>query len=110
MSIKIRFHPDNKAIIRWKTPAEREFLKSQMTMFRDSMTNFAKISVKDEKGDETPKFKPIVPPSPPSTLLPQVPIPQKEIKVEGATIGTIPSKESIVVKLGEEKKDVGKPA
>jgi hypothetical protein len=65
MTIKFRFHPD-KAIIRWKTPGDREFLKQQMTLFRDSQ--MTKISVKDEKGREMPRMlvrKPAPPQGPP---------------------------------------------
>lgn len=61
MTIKIRFHGD-KAIIRWKNPMEKQFLQQQLVMFRDAMQKTAKISVKDDKGDEMPRVIPIKPP------------------------------------------------
>lgn len=69
MTIKIRFHGD-KAIIRWKHPGEAQFLKQQMTMFRDSMNNKVPISVKDEKGREVPKMLMPRPPTPPAQTQP----------------------------------------
>ncbi len=57
MAIKIRFHGDT-ATMRWKNPMEKEFLKQQMTIFRDA-TPLARISVKDERGREMPRLKPM---------------------------------------------------
>lgn len=109
MTIKIRFHGD-KAIIRWKTLMEREFLKRQMTMFRD-YTPGAQITLKDEKGNEIPRI-----PRPQTNAVST----QVNPPVHGSGLndgfggpptnaisgGAVLTNEAIVVKMGnEEKKD-----
>jgi hypothetical protein len=106
MTIKIRFQPNNKAVIRWKTPFEKEFMKRNMALFRDSVKN-ASISVKDERGDELPKIQ--MPKMMPMPISGQ---PQTTFSGTPQTTPVIPSNmmppqaEPIVVKIEPEvKKD-----
>jgi hypothetical protein len=56
MTIKIRFHGET-ATIRWKNPMEKQFLKNQLTLFRDAMGGKVQILLRDENGKEIPKMQ-----------------------------------------------------
>jgi hypothetical protein len=121
MTIKIRLHGD-KAIIRWKTPVEKEFMKRQLIMFRDTV-KIVTVNLRDERGREIPRMQMI-------QMRPNIgggevisPPPIKPIPATGE-VKSPPVDESLVVKLNkpeekkepqqipiaEEKKDVERPA
>jgi hypothetical protein len=60
MTIKIKFNADT-AVIRWRTPMEKEYIKRQMTMFRDAVEQQIHILLKNEEGREIPRLPKIVP-------------------------------------------------
>lgn len=74
MAIRIKVRGADKAIIRWKTPMEKEWMMRNLCRLRDTNTSPIPISIKDVKNEEirynlgdTPTIVPHPPPTQPMT-------------------------------------------
>jgi hypothetical protein len=96
MTIKIKFNADT-AVIRWRTPMEKEYIKRQMTMFRDAVEQQIHILLKNEEGREIPRLPKIVPKA---GVLPNgVNLPDKtEVEITGGIHKDVDEKKVISIK------------
>jgi hypothetical protein len=99
MTIKIKFKPDNKAIIRFNDRGEMEFFRFIMTRMRDDPAkNHPPVSVKTPDGREVPKLPEMKP-----QIVSGQPMQQQAISVQPKSL------ESPIVVQAEPIKNDTKP-